>query len=78
MQRSFIVINKSFAHAGGVSFKKIQRLFTPWDLALKNTGSLYISARAFGAGISSPVRIDQEQEYRPAESGRYLRYLRMP
>ena len=45
MQRSFIVINKPFAHAGGVLFKNIEGLFIPSDLVIKNIGSLYIFAR---------------------------------
>ena len=32
----------------------------PSDLVLKNIGSLDISARVLGAGISLPVRLDQE------------------
>ena len=60
VQRSFIVINKPFAHAGGVLFKNIEGLFIPSDLVLKNIGLLYISAGVFGAGISLPVRLDQE------------------
>ena len=51
MQKSFIVINKPFAHAGEILFKNIKRLFTQLYLVLKNIGSLYISARVFGAGI---------------------------
>ena len=41
-------------------FKNIEALFIPSDLVLKNIGSLYISARVFDAGISLPVRLDQE------------------
>ena len=58
--KTFIVINKPFVHAGGVLFKNIEGLFTPSDLMLKNIGSLYISARIFGGGISLSVRLDQE------------------
>ena len=43
-------------------FKNIDELFIPSDLALKNLGSFYISARVFGAGISLPVRLDQKLE----------------
>ena len=60
VQRSFILINKSFAHAGGVLFKNIEGFFIPSDLVLKNIGSFYISARDFNAGISLPVKLDQE------------------
>ena len=56
----FIVINKLFDHAGGTLFKNIEGLFIPSDLVLKNIGSLDISARVLGAGISLPVRLDQE------------------
>ena len=35
VQRSFIVINKPFAHAGGVLFKNIEGLFITSDLVLK-------------------------------------------
>ena len=60
MHRSFIVINKPFSHPGGALFKKIEELFIPSDLLLKNIGSFYISARVFGAGISLSVRLDKE------------------
>ena len=60
VQRSFIVINKPLAHAGGVLFKKIEGLFTRSDLVLKNIGLLYVYARVFSAGISLPVSLDQE------------------
>ena len=60
VQRSFIVINKPFAHAGGVLLKTIEELFKPLDLVLKNIGSLYISEKLFGAGISLTVRLVQE------------------
>ena len=60
VQRSFIVINKPFAHAGGVLLKNIEELFKPLDLVLKNIGSLYISEKVFGAGISLTVRLVQE------------------
>ena len=59
VQRSFIIINKPFSHAGGILYKNIKGLFIPSDLVLKNVGSLYISARVFGVGILSSVRLDQ-------------------
>ena len=58
VQRSIIVINKPFAHTGGVLFKNIVGLFTPSDLVLKNIGSLCISTRY----ILLPVWLDQELE----------------
>ena len=61
MQRYFIVINKPFAHAGGVLFKNIEGVFIPSDFVLKNISSLYISARVFGTDISLPLRLDQER-----------------
>ena len=36
VQRFFMVINESFAHAGGVLFKSIEGLFVLSDLTLKN------------------------------------------
>ena len=60
MHRSFIVINKPFSHPGGGLFKKIEELFIPSDLVLKNIDSFYISARVFGAGISLSARLDKE------------------
>ena len=54
VQRSFIVINKPFAYAGGVLFENIKGCYLyPY---------LYpcIGARVFVAGISLPVRLDQE------------------
>ena len=60
VHRSFIVINKPFSHPGGALFKKIEGLFIPSDLLLKNVGSFYISARVFGAGISLSVRLGKE------------------
>ena len=57
VQRSFNVINKPFAHAGGALFENIEGLFIPSGLVLKNIASLYISARAFGAGILLPMRL---------------------
>ena len=51
VQRSFIVINKTFAHAGGVLFKNIEGLFTPSDLMLKYIGSLYIFMQGFLAQV---------------------------
>ena len=44
----------------GTLFKNIEGLFIPSDLVLKNIGSLHISARVLGTGISLPVRLDQE------------------
>ena len=35
VQRSFTIINKPFAHAGGVLFKNIEGLYTPSDLVSK-------------------------------------------
>ena len=49
-----------FYRNAGVLFKNIEGLFTPSDLVLKNIGSLFISARVFGARISLPVTLDQE------------------
>ena len=60
MRKSFIVINKPFAQAGGVLFKNIERFLILPELVLKNIDSLYISARVFGGAISLPVRLDEE------------------
>ena len=60
VQRSFTVINKPFAHAGGVLFKNIEGLFTPSDLVLKRHRLVVYFCKGAGAGMSLPVRLDQE------------------
>ena len=60
VQRPFTIINKPFAHAGGVLFKNIEGLYNTVGFSLKNIGSLSISARVFSASISLPVRLLQE------------------